>query len=191
MQHKIILASQSPRRKQLLTWADIEFEVLVQETDESYPADLAPTDVALHIAKNKCLAVQSFVPSNAVIIAADTIVVLNNEIIGKPKDSQHAIKTLSKLANQTHQVITAVHIYHNNTTIAFADVTKVIFNPLTTDQIEYYVNKYQPFDKAGAYGIQEWLGVVGIKAIEGDFYNVMGLPINRVVHALKQLNIGV
>jgi septum formation protein len=189
MQTKIILASQSARRKQLLEWADIDFTVIVQETDESYSDGLTPPEVAQHIAKNKALAVQKITPTNAVIIAADTIVVFNNEIIGKPSNTEAAIATLTKLADNTHHVITAVHILYNSQEIMFVNITQVTFNPLTNQQIAYYVNKYQPFDKAGAYGIQEWLGVVGIKEIKGDFYNVMGLPINNVVQALTQLNV--
>jgi septum formation protein len=191
---KIILASQSPRRKQLLEWAEVPFEILVKETDESFPEGLTVTEVAVHIAKNKALAIktsevlQNFGSlHNAPILAADTIVVLNNEIIGKPKDRADAIHILSKLSGQKHAVITGVVILHNEKEISFADTTEVEFYSFTDEQISFYVDKYQPYDKAGAYAIQEWIGVVGIKSINGDFYNVMGLPVSKVVQALNTL----
>ena len=181
---KIILASQSPRRKQLLEWAEVPFEVIVKETDESYPAHLPVTDIAVHIARNKALAVQHEAGKAMPVLAADTIVVLGNEIIGKPKDRDDAVNILSKLSGSHHQVITGVVIFKGGEETSFADVTDVEFHSLTIEQIEFYVDKYKPYDKAGAYAIQEWIGVVGIKSITGDFYNVMGLPVSRVVQAL-------
>jgi septum formation protein len=181
---KIILASQSPRRKQLLEWAEVPFEIIVQETDESYPANLSPTEIAIHIAKNKALAVKQSHNIIIPILAADTIVVLQNEIIGKPKDREDAISILIKLSGNKHQVITGVVILTSDKEIAFADITEVEFHHLTQTQIEFYIDKYKPYDKAGAYAIQEWIGVVGIKSIYGDFYNVMGLPVSRVVKEL-------
>lgn len=180
---KFVLASQSPRRKQLLEWAEIDFEIIVEPTEETYPPELAPEEIAIHIAKQKAAAVRS--RTGKTIIAADTIVVLGDEIIGKPKDKDDAVATLKKLSGQHHKVITGVVINGNGREIAFADVTDVEFHPLQTDQLRFYVDKYKPYDKAGAYAIQEWIGVVGIKCISGDFYNVMGLPVSRVVQALK------
>ena len=185
---KIILASQSPRRKQLLEWAEVPFEIIVQETDESYPADLPVAAVAVHIAKNKALAIQQSKDISIPILAADTIVVLNNEIIGKPKDREDAINILTKLSGQKHSVITGVVILYQDKEIAFADTTDVEFYDLTYKELCFYVDKYQPYDKAGAYAIQEWIGVVGIKSISGDFYNVMGLPVSKVVQAINSLN---
>jgi septum formation protein len=182
----IVLASQSPRRKQLLEWAEVDFEIMVHPTDEAYPEGLNPIEVALYIAKEKAKAVLPNVQEKTVI-AADTIVVLGNEVIGKPKNKEDAVAILSKLSGQQHQVITGVSILKSSTEISFADVTEVEFHSLTTEQIRFYVEKYQPYDKAGAYAIQEWIGVVGIKRINGDFYNVMGLPVSRVVQALEQL----
>ncbi len=187
MMQKIILASQSPRRKQLLEWAEVPFEVLVQETDESYPEGLSVTEVAMYIAKNKALAIQQSKGISIPILAADTIVVLQNEIIGKPKNRADAIRILSKLSGQKHAVITGVVILHNEKEIAFADTTEVEFYTLTPEQISFYVDQYQPYDKAGAYAIQEWIGVIGIKSIHGDFYNVMGLPVSKVVQAVNTL----
>lgn len=185
---KIILASQSPRRKQLLQWAEIPFEVIIKQTDESYPEGLSAENVAMHIAVNKALTVKAFKGDAEPILAADTIVVLNNEIIGKPTDEQDAINILSKLSGKKHLVITGVCILFNNKKIVFADTTEVEFHELTKEQIIFYVDKYKPYDKAGAYAIQEWIGVVGIKSITGDFYNVMGLPVSRVVKELNNID---
>jgi len=185
---RIVLASQSPRRKQLLEWAEIAFDVIVKETDELYPSDLAIQDVPVYIARNKALAVRQELNNDRVIVAADTIVVLEKQIIGKPKSITEAIETLSALSGKKHLVITGVVITSGENEIAFADTTEVHFHNLTKEQITFYVNKHRPFDKAGAYAIQEWIGVVGIKAIYGDFYNVMGLPVSRVVQALNIFN---
>jgi septum formation protein len=188
---KIILASQSPRRKQLLEWAEIPFDVLVKSTDESYPADMAIEEVPVYIARNKALAIKQLVNNNntqlPVILAADTVVVLGDKIIGKPADREDAVNILSALSGKVHRVITGVVLFHNKGETAFADITEVTFHALTKEQIEFYVDKYQPYDKAGAYAIQEWIGVTGIKSIKGDFYNVMGLPVSRVVQALAEL----
>lgn len=185
---KIILASQSPRRKQLLEWAAVPFEIIVKTTEETYPTDLSIEKIPVHIAKAKAEAVKEIVkdPSQT-ILAADTIVVLNDEVIGKPTDRSNAVNILNKLSGNTHRVITGVVIQHAKGEISFADITEVEFHFLSLKQIEYYVDHYKPYDKAGAYAIQEWIGVVGIKSIKGDFYNVMGLPVSRVVQALQEL----
>ena len=183
---KIILASQSPRRKQLLEWAEVPFEIVIKETEESYPGGLKVDEVAVHIARNKALAVQDIVVPGSVILAADTIVVLNERIIGKPKSREDALSILHDLSGNKHAVITGVVIRQHEKEIAFADTTDVYFNELTHGQIEFYVDKYKPFDKAGAYAIQEWIGVIGIKSVNGDFYNVMGLPVSRVVRELTK-----
>jgi septum formation protein len=183
----LILASASPRRKQLLEWAEVPFEIIVADTDESFPNHLSPEEVATHIAQHKAYAVRGRVGFERPIIAADTIVVLDGDIIGKPTDRDDAVAILSRLSGQTHRVITGVCILHKDGEITFADTTEVAFHALTREQLEFYVDKYKPYDKAGAYAIQEWIGVVGIKCISGDFYNVMGLPVSRVVQALQQL----
>ena len=182
---RIILASGSPRRKQLLEWAEVDFDVLVKDTPETWPPGLATAEVPVHIARNKALAVRRDVAPGRVVIAADTVVVLGDEIIGKPKDRTDAVEILSRLAGQRHEVITGVVLLRDGEEQAFADITAVWFHPLTIQEIEGYVDKYKPYDKAGAYAIQEWIGVVGIKGIQGDFYNVMGLPVSRVVQALR------
>ncbi len=187
--NSIILASQSPRRKQLLEWAEIPFEIMVANTNETFPLTLAKNLVPIFVAREKAKTIQNKIALNSkIILAADTIVVLNDEIIGKPESSEQAIEFLTKLSGKIHQVITGVVILYNEKEISFSDITEVEFNELTIEQIKFYVNKYKPFDKAGAYAIQEWIGVVGIKNIKGDFYNVMGLPVNRVVKELQGLS---
>jgi septum formation protein len=187
----IILASQSPRRKQLLEWAEIPFELIVKETDESYPPGLSLEEIAIHIARNKALAIEQGELSGRPVLAADTIVVLQDEVIGKPKDREDAIGILSRLSGTSHRVITGVVIRYKGREIAFADSTAVEFHELTKEQISYYVDKYKPYDKAGAYAIQEWIGVTGIKSVSGDFYNVMGLPVSRVLQQLERIFQGV
>jgi septum formation protein len=182
-----ILASQSPRRKQLLACADIEFDIMVSEAAEDFPAEMDVQDVPVHIAQKKAIAVQKKIKlefpihQGKWIIAADTIVVLENEIIGKPTDRANAISILQKLSGKTHRVITGVYILNDLESRYFSETTLVHFHPLTLSQIEYYVDQYEPYDKAGAYGIQDWIGVVGIRGIEGDFYNVMGLPVSKLL----------
>ncbi len=182
---KIILASQSPRRKQLLEWAEIPFEIRVKETAETYPAGLPIEEVPVYIAREKARIIQEEVRKDQVVLAADTIVVLNNEIIGKPRDRENALHILSQLSAQTHQVITGVVIKRGEAEWSFADSTRVQFHPISKAEMEYYVDRYKPYDKAGAYAIQEWIGVIGIHSIHGDFYNVMGLPVSRVIQTLR------
>jgi septum formation protein len=185
-----ILASQSPRRKQLLAWADIEFDIIVSAAEEDFPAEMDVQEVPVYIAQKKALAVQEKIKlefpihQGKWIIAADTIVVLDNEIIGKPMDRADAIAILQKLSGKTHRVITGVYLINDTESRNFSETTLVHFHPLTLSQIEYYVDQYQPYDKAGAYGIQDWIGVVGIQGIEGDFYNVMGLPVSKLLSYL-------
>jgi septum formation protein len=185
----IVLASGSPRRKQLLEWAEVSFEVLVKETAETYPPGLSVADVPVHIARNKALAVREQAGAGRVILAADTVVVLGEEIIGKPKDREDAVNILSRLSGQRHEVITGVVLLSGEEEVAFYDRTSVWFHELGREELERYVDRYRPYDKAGAYAIQEWIGVVGIKGIEGDFYNVMGLPVSRVVRALRGMGL--
>ena len=182
---KIVLASQSPRRKQLLEWAEIDFEIIISSTEETYPATISMTEVPIYIARNKALAVKDTLGENRTILAADTIVVLNDRVMGKPADRHEAIDMLTQLSGNKHQVITGVVIMQGNRETAFSDTTEVLFHPLSKEQIVFYVDNYKPYDKAGAYGIQEWIGVIGIRSVKGDFYNVMGLPVSRVVQALN------
>lgn len=191
----VILASQSPRRKTLLEWAEVPFKVEVVATDESFDANMVAEKIPIHIAKAKAIAVknklnESGEPTNNIIfLAADTVVVLENEIINKPANKAEAIAMLQKLSGKHHRVITGVVILLNDIEVGFSETTHVQFHPLTLQQIEYYVDHYKPYDKAGAYAIQEWIGVIGIASITGDFYNVMGLPVSRVVKELTTLDL--
>ncbi len=193
---KIILASKSPRRSQLLQWAEVDFEVVTANTNESYPPELLPAEIATHIATNKAMDVKRKLSMSVhngngyPILAADTIVVLDDKIIGKPTGRDDAINTLTMLSGRKHRVITGICILSVENKIVFAEETTVEFNVLTQLQIQHYVDNYKPYDKAGAYAIQEWIGVTGIKSINGDFYNVMGLPVSRVVQELATLYAG-
>jgi septum formation protein len=191
MIRKIVLASQSPRRKQLLEWAEVDFDVLTQVTDESWPEGMPVEEIPIYIAREKARSVMQLDLYNRYeqgvpVLAADTIVVLGNEILGKPRDAEHALTMLKALSGQKHKVITGVVIVNHEKEIRFSDVTEVDFHSIPEDDLRYYVEKFEPFDKAGAYAIQEWIGVVGIKAITGDFYNVMGLPVSRVIRTLHE-----
>jgi septum formation protein len=181
----VVLASQSPRRKQLLEQAGIPFEVKVVETAETYPDSLAIPGIPVWIARQKAAAVKELCKDDDIIIAADTVVVLDGKIIGKPKDREDAVNILTTLGGRQHEVITGVIIQQGSKETAFSKITQVTFKPLTKEQVYYYVDNYKPFDKAGAYAIQEWIGAVGIEGINGCFYNVMGLPVSSVVTELE------
>ncbi len=176
---KIILASNSPRRKELLRAMEIEFEVRVQSgIDESYPEGLTMTEIPVYISSRKAAAYN--ISDEELLITADTIVYLDGEVLGKPKEITEACEMLEKLSGRTHQVVTGVTLRTKERTHAFSCTTDVTFAHLTKDQIMHYVTKYKPFDKAGAYGIQEWIGCVGVTGINGSYYNVMGLPVQRL-----------
>jgi septum formation protein len=182
---RVILASQSPRRKQLLEQAGIPFEIKVVATEETFPEGMAIAEVPVHIARQKGVAVAALCKAADIVLTADTVVVLDNTIIGKPVDREDAIRILTALSGRTHEVITGVVIRQGTKEHSFSKTTGVHFKPLTQEQIIYYVDTYQPFDKAGAYAIQEWIGAVGINSINGCFYNVMGLPVSEVVEVLE------
>ena len=181
---KIILASNSPRRKELLGALEIDFEVRIMDgIDETYPQGLTMTGIPEHISSQKASAYA--LGDNELLIAADTIVYLDGEVLGKPADAKEACDMLAKLSGQTHQVITGVTLRTLERTHTFSCVTEVTFAELTMEQIQYYVKNYAPFDKAGAYGIQEWIGCVGVTSINGSYYNVMGLPVQRLNQELN------
>jgi septum formation protein len=182
---KILLASASPRRSQLLKDAGFEFTVIKgKETDETLPDNLTGKDVALFLAEKKADTYADSVTNNTVLITADTIVCLEDKILGKPKDYEDAYKILQSLSGKEHKVITGVSVRSTDKQIAFADETCVKFKTLSDDEINYYIKHYKPFDKAGAYGIQEWIGYIGITKIKGSYFNVMGLPIQKVYEVL-------
>lgn len=186
MPQKIILASQSPRRKQLMEMAEFEFDVLIADVDETNPPGMPGEEVPEFLARKKADAVRHLV-NEAIVIAADTVVLLDHHILGKPKDATHAISILRQLSGRMHKVVTGVCIRCGDLEKSFSVTTEVYFRQLSDEQIAHYVSRYKPFDKAGAYAIQEWIGVTGIEKINGDYYNVMGLPIGDVIVALKDI----
>ena len=185
MTYRIILASNSPRRKELLAGIDIPFEVRVlQDIDESYPADLPTKEIAGYISRKKADAYRQTMAADELVITADTIVVLGQEVMGKPKDAAEAHRMLRDLSGKTHQVITGVTLTTLTQQKSFSVETDVTFKQLSDEEIDYYVTHYRPFDKAGAYGIQEWIGHIGVTALHGSYFNVMGLPVQRIYEAL-------
>lgn len=185
--YKIILASNSPRRKELLAGIDVQFEVrVIQDIDESYPSDLPTKDIAEYISHKKAAVYQQQMAPDELIITADTIVVLGNEVMGKPHDEADARRMLRELSGRTHQVITGVTLTTIQKQVSFSVETDVTFKALSDSEIDYYVSHYKPFDKAGAYGIQEWIGHIGVTALQGSYFNVMGLPVQRIYEALRQ-----
>ena len=183
---KIVLASNSPRRKELLGGLDIPFEVRVLDgIDESYPHDLPTREIAGYISKKKADAYQVTMADDELIFTADTIVVLGEEVMGKPVDEEDARRMLHALSGRTHQVITGVSLTTRERQVCFSVETDVTFKTLTDEEIHYYITHYRPFDKAGAYGIQEWIGYIGVTGMNGSYFNVMGLPVQRIYEALK------
>ena len=178
---KIILASNSPRRRELLAGLDISFEVkVIPGIDESYPEDLPAVEVPQYISKAKADAYLDMIDNDTIVITADTVVVLDDEILGKPVDDDDARRILHKLSGKTHQVITGVCLTSLDKQRVFAVTTGVTFKQFTEQEIDYYVSHYHPLDKAGAYGIQEWIGHIGVTALNGSYFNVMGLPVQRI-----------
>ena len=186
--YKVILASNSPRRQELLGGLGIDYEVkTMPDIDESYPEGLSAEVIPVHIARNKANAYRSVMKSDELIITADTIVWLNGVVMGKPKDELDACNMLRKLSGKTHQVVTGVCLTTTDKQTSFSTVTDVTFAELTEEEIQYYVSNYRPMDKAGAYGIQEWIGYIGVRAISGSYFNVVGLPIQRLYTELKNI----
>lgn len=188
LNRKLILASQSPRRQELLKQLDIPFEVIVKpDVDEIYPKEISNDEVPEFLAKLKAKAYkEELINDEVIVITADTIVVCSGEILGKPKDSSDAIRMLTLLSNNEHEVITGVALTSSSKQHCFSVSTKVFFKDLSDDEINYYVHKYKPFDKAGSYGIQEWIGMVAIERIEGSYYNVVGLPVQKLYQELQK-----
>ena len=182
----IILASQSPRRFELMKMAGLQFEVRTKNVEENHPEGVGVYDIPVSLAKKKAKALLPEITDSGVIVGADTVVILNGKIYEKPVDEQHAIAMLGELSGQMHEVVTGVCIVSKEKEIAFSETTRVFFNTLSKAQIEYYVKHYRPFDKAGSYACQEWIGAVAINRFEGDYFNVVGLPINRVYRELLQ-----
>lgn len=185
-EYKIILASNSPRRKELLSGLDLEYEVsTLPDIDETYPDNLKGEEIALYIANKKAEAYKNLLKDNTLLITADTIVLLKNKVYGKPNDEEDAKQMLRELSGNTHLVVTGVCILTKTKQKSFAVTSEVRFTDLSESEIEYYVSKYKPLDKAGAYGIQEWIGYIGIEHISGSYFNVMGLPVQRLYRELQ------
>ena len=187
MNYKLILASNSPRRKELLAGLGMPFEVRVlQDIDEQYPDDLPVNEVARYIAKEKADAYRRIIGPDELVITADTVVIVGDEILGKPVDEADAVRMLKLLSGRTHQVKTGVCLLTVEKESCFDVTTDVTFKALSDDEIHYYVDHYRPFDKAGAYGIQEWIGYIGVTGLHGSYYNVMGLPVQRIYQELTK-----
>lgn len=183
---KIILASASPRRKELLAGLDLDFEVkVIKGVSESYPKTLRAEEVPQYISREKAAAYQ--VAENELLLTADTVVVVDNTILGKPHDAADARRMLRLISGRTHQVVTGVTLTTAKAQKTFGVTTDVTFRQLTDDEIDYYITHYRPFDKAGAYGIQEWIGYVGVTSIHGSYYNVMGLPVQRIYQEIMEM----
>lgn len=187
-QRKLLLASGSPRRRELLDSLGIKVEhAQLHDVDESYPADLSPMKVPEYLSRLKSQAYRSELADDEVLVTADTVVVLDGKVLGKPVDEAEAKAMLRSLSGRVHQVVTGVTLATSSSSVTFSEVTDVEFDTLSDSEIDYYVANFKPFDKAGAYGIQEWIGYVGVKGIRGDYYNVMGLPVNSLCRHLKSI----
>lgn len=183
----IILGSQSPRRKELLAKLGFDFEVVVKETDETFDAQQSPREIVEHIAVNKVKAFDNVAFSDKLVITADTVVVCGTDILGKPRNAAEAFEMLNRLQGGSHKVLTAVALQYQGELSAFVEETAVTFYPLSAAEIHYYIDRYRPFDKAGSYGIQEWIGFIGIRSITGSYENVVGLPTARLYQEMKRI----
>ena len=184
--YQLILASASPRRKELLAGLNIPFEVrLIDGIDETYPPELPTDEVPLYISQKKAAAYKANVSPQTIVLTADTVVVCNEQILGKPIDEADARRMLQMLSGKTHRVITGVTLLVEGNSKSFSVATDVTFKPLSATEIDYYIRTFKPFDKAGAYGIQEWIGYIGVTAINGSYFNVMGLPVQRIYEELR------
>jgi septum formation protein len=183
--YKLILASGSPRRQQFFRDLDLDFEIRLKETEEVYPPKLIEEDITNYLAVLKSDAFEGELLDNEILITSDTIVWHEKKALGKPRDYKDAFLMLQSLSNKTHKVITSVCFKTKDKTEVISETTLVTFHPLTDDQIRYYLDRYRPFDKAGSYGIQEWIGFVGVAKIEGSYPNVMGLPVDKVYQYLQ------
>ncbi len=185
LRHRLVLASKSPRRRQLLREAGIPFEVRTREVNEDFPGDLPAAEVAHYLARKKAAACLDLIGEKEILLTADSTVVLGDTIFNKPADRAEAASFLRALAGKTHQVITGVCLRTLEEEHSFADVSQVRMMPLTEAEIDFYIDEYQPYDKAGAYAIQEWIGLCKVRSIEGSYYNIVGLPVDRVYAALQ------
>ena len=185
--HRLILASASPRRQQFLKDLDLDYEIRVKEIEEIYPPSLKAQEITTYLAILKASAFKGQLLNNEILITSDTIVWHNEKALGKPKNKQNAIDILKSLSNATHEVITSVCFTTIEKSEVITEISKVTFNALSDEAIEYYIEKFKPYDKAGAYGIQDWIGLVGVTKIEGSYANVMGMPTDKVFQYLSKI----
>lgn len=186
--YKIILGSASPRRQQLLKELGFSFEVKIYATDESFDSHLQREEIVIQLSQKKAAAFENELKDeNNLIITGDTIVWINNHVLNKPSNKKEAIEMLNELSDNSHQVFTGITLSNKNKTISFHEETKVYFKKLSSEEIEYYIDTFHPYDKAGSYGVQEWMGYVGMKRIEGCFFNVMGLPLSKLYTELEKI----
>jgi septum formation protein len=185
--YRIILASRSPRRQQLLREMGLQFEVVARDFDESWSEKLTGWEIAVHIAEKKARTFIGEISGNTILITADTIVWCNNKVLGKPANAEEAVAILREISGNTHEVITGVAILSGSSMIVFYESTSVTFEEMSGEEIRFYAENFSPFDKAGAYGIQEWIGIIGCSRIEGSYFNVVGLPVHRVYAELKNI----
>ena len=185
--YRIILASRSPRRQQLLRDLGLTFDVVEMDYDETFPDNLQGKEAAIYLAKEKSSSFRKTIADNEIVITADTIVWCNNRAFGKPTDYHDARHMIRELSGNTHEVITGVNLLSSEKEVAFCESTKVTFEKLSDKEIDFYINKFKPFDKAGAYGIQEWIGIAACRSIEGSYFNVVGLPVQSVYAELRNL----
>lgn len=183
--HRIILASRSPRRQQLLRQTGIKFDVVIREFDESFPESMAGKEIAEYISSRKAQLFLNELDDNSIVITADTVVWCGNSVLGKPADRDDAVRMLKAISGNTHEVITGVTIISKWKEVTFSETTEVTFGEMTGEEIQYYAEKYKPFDKAGAYGIQEWIGLIGCSRIDGSYFNVVGLPVQKLYRELR------
>lgn len=186
--YKLILASGSPRRQQFFKDLELDFEIRLKEIEEVFPPELVGGEITNYLAELKAAAFDGTLADNEILVTSDTIVWHNNKALGKPKDKEDAFRILKSLSNNTHEVITSVCFKTNTKTDLLCETTKVTFNTLSDDAIHYYIDTYKPFDKAGAYGIQEWIGFISVSKIEGSYANVMGMPVDKVYEYLSNLD---
>ena len=185
--YNIVLASKSPRRQELLKGIGVDFTILTKEVDESFPSKLPLIDVAPFLSLKKAKAFEDAeLPDDYMVITADTVVIVDNEILGKPKGRDDAFRMMRLLSGKAHKVVTGVSVHTKEKTKTFSVISKVTFETLDNQEINYYIDNFKPYDKAGAYGVQEWVGYIGVSNVEGSYYNVMGLPTQRLYKVLKE-----
>jgi septum formation protein len=185
LQQPFVLASASPRRKQLMEQADFKFRICVADVDESFSDDLKEGEIPIYLSQLKANAVRNEIQDKEIIVAADTIVWLNNRALNKPENEAEAFRMIKELSGNTHKVFTGVTLLNHQQQISFAECTEVKFRMLQDEEVNYYIQHYKPFDKAGSYGAQDWIGLTGIQSLKGCYFNVMGLPVNAIYEQLK------